>query len=398
MASTTRTAADLVNNGTTLGDGKGERTDALHTINVVTSVLVISLLVPMMLMRIYIKRYIVGSYGREDSYDFVTSVDELSLTEICDLGVCLIAWFMTTAYCVSGLLMSRHGGGNHEWEVSPSELIAFQKTLYADAIIYGPAAFLTKTTLLLIFTRVFAHARRAVLFVYVFIGIMACYYIPVLILKIRMCTPIEGLWDPSADTKCFNQQSIFFTDAIVSVVTDVVVLLLPLPLVYTLKVSTCKKLRIAALLGAGGIATIASVCRAIFVWSPTAYDDLTVSFVRINLLGIAEVGIGITCACVPTFNILFTRYAKEHQSAKSRSTTTGERSLKLKMRPLTGDGKEVEVWRMGHTSVKSFGSGTDEVVGESAEGGLVGGGLRIWEWRVGRGWIGMLRVRQGGRR
>ena len=59
---------------------------------------------------------------------------------------------------------------------------------------------------------------------------MACYYVPVLMLKIRLCTPIEGLWDPSVETMCFNQQSIFFTDAIVSVVTDAMVLFLPGPL------------------------------------------------------------------------------------------------------------------------------------------------------------------------
>ncbi|KAG4430377.1 hypothetical protein IFR05_014134 [Cadophora sp. M221] len=355
MASTTRTAADLVNNGTTLGDeiGTGKRTDVLHTINVVTTILVISLLVPILSMKVYIKKNIVGGFTREDI-------------------VCACAWIMITGYCVTGLLMASYGGGNHEWEVPPSELITFQKVLYADTILYGPAVFLTKTTLLLIFTRVFAHARRVVLFVYVFIGIMACYYMPVLILKIRICTPIKGLWDPNVDASCFNQQSIFFTDAIVSAVTDVVVLLLPGPLVCTLKVDTCKKVRIAVLLGAGGIATIASVCRAVLVWSPTAYDDITVSFVRINLLGIAEVGIGIICACLPTFNILFTRYTKGHCGANSKCTATGEQSPALRMRRLTGDGKGIHVWRKGHRYNKSLESEGDEVLVE--EGGGDGGG------------------------
>lgn len=69
MASTTRTAADLVNNGTTLGGemGMGKRTDVLQTINVVTTVLVISLLVPMLFMKAYIKKNIVGGFSREDS-------------------------------------------------------------------------------------------------------------------------------------------------------------------------------------------------------------------------------------------------------------------------------------------------------------------------------------------
>ncbi|PVH85466.1 hypothetical protein DL98DRAFT_650893 [Cadophora sp. DSE1049] len=340
MAQTTRIAADLASNGTAWGDGPGQRTDVLQTVNFVTTILVISLLTPLMLVKIYIKRFVVGGCCREDTF-------------------CLFAWFMTTAYCVAGLLMARHGGGSHEWEVSREELITFQKILYADTILYGPAAFLTKTTLLLIFTRVFAHCTRTVKFIYAFITVMACYYVPVLMLKIRLCTPIEGLWDPSVETMCFNQQSIFFTDAIVSVVTDVMVLLLPGPLVCTLNVSKCKRLRIGALLGAGGLATIASIWRAVLVWSPTAYEDITVTFVRINLLGIAEVGIGIVCACVPTFNILFTRYTKEHWGSATRCAATGERSPALKtnrIRRLTGDGRGSHVWRKGHRYNKSLGS------------------------------------------
>jgi hypothetical protein len=50
-------------------------------------------------------------------------------------------------------------------------------------------------------------------------------------------------------------------------------------------VTLVKKLRIAALLGAGGIATIASVFRAILVFSPDVPNNITVNFVRMTLLG-----------------------------------------------------------------------------------------------------------------
>lgn len=145
------------------------------------------------------------------------------------------------------------------------------------------------------------------------------------------------------------------------------------------------------MLGAGGLALIASTWRAVLVWSPTAYDDITVTFVRINLLGfvsltpppqilaggkplfkdgvaltskirIAEVGIGIICACVPTFNILFTRYTKEHWGSNARHAATGGRSPALKtnrIRRLTGDGRGIHVWRKGHRYNKSLGSEVD---------------------------------------
>ncbi|KAI6715019.1 hypothetical protein JHW43_002526 [Diplocarpon mali] len=301
----------LGHNGTAeLQNGGKTPSDVLRTATLVVTIVAITLLAPLLIARALIRGVVVGRWCRED-------------------WTCCLAWvslesglwsgreltnekIFATGYCVTGLLMAIHGGGSHEWEVSPSDLRAFKKILYADTLLYGPSTFLTKTTLLLIFTRVFAHSRKTVAGVYVFIGAMICYYFPVMMVKIRICTPIEGIWDPKVESICFNQQVVFFTDAVVSVITDVVVLVLPLPLVYQLNVSKIKKLRIATLLGAGGLATIASLMRAYIIFAPHVYQDMTVSFVRITLLGIAEVAIGLICACLPTFNILFTRYQAKH--------------------------------------------------------------------------------------
>jgi hypothetical protein len=70
-----------------------------------------------------------------------------------------------------------------------------------------------------------------------------------------------------------------------SAVTDIAVLVIPIPLVYTLQMSLKKRLRIMALLGAGGITTGASVVRLILVVQTTSASDETVTFIRFNLLG-----------------------------------------------------------------------------------------------------------------
>jgi hypothetical protein len=70
-----------------------------------------------------------------------------------------------------------------------------------------------------------------------------------------------------------------------SAVTDIAVLAIPIPLIYTLQMSLKKRLRIMALLGAGGIATGANVVRLILVVQTTSASDETVTFIRFNLLG-----------------------------------------------------------------------------------------------------------------
>lgn len=270
--------------------------DVLHTINTVSGILTIGLVAPFVLARLYIRLFVARLFVTEDWF-------------------CLVAWLLATGYCLTGLFMGMHGGGNHDYEVTKSELRGFQQALYADTIVYGPTAWFTKATLLLIFARVFSPFKKTVIGIYIFIALMLGYYLPVMIIKIRVCTPIYGLWDPDVHAECINQSALFICDTIMSAVTDLAILILPIPLVWSLHMPTKKKVRIGLLLGAGGIATGASVVRLILVFQPNSFADETVSFVRFNLLGVAEVGIGLICASFPAFNMFFSKLSKDKNSS-----------------------------------------------------------------------------------
>jgi hypothetical protein len=55
--------------------------------------------------------------------------------------------------------------------------------------------------------------------------------------------------------------------------------------VYAIKTTFKKKFQIAALLGAGGLATGASIAHLVLVFQPNSSADETVTFVRFSLLG-----------------------------------------------------------------------------------------------------------------
>lgn len=159
------------------------------------------------------------------------------------------------------------------------------QALYADTLIYGPNAWFVKVTLLLVVIRVFSINRGFVIFGYCFIAAMAAYYVPVLFIKINICRPIEGFWDPSVPSQCFNQRAIFVADTVVSAVTDLAVLLAPVPVILALNMSFWQKVKVYLLLGAGGVATVASFIRMYLVIKLQESQDQTVDFVRFNLLG-----------------------------------------------------------------------------------------------------------------
>lgn len=152
-------------------------------------------------------------------------------------------------------------------------------------VMYGPTAYLTKVCLLWIMARVFSPFRKAVIFIYVFMGIMLAYYIPAVIVKIRICNPIGRFWNKDTQGTCLDETSIILADAAVSMVSDLIILLLPLPLTMSLQMPNKKKMRVVGLLGAGGLAVTASVIRLVLIITTGQSKDATYAFMRINMLG-----------------------------------------------------------------------------------------------------------------
>lgn len=152
-------------------------------------------------------------------------------------------------------------------------------------VMYGPTAFLTKVSLLWIMTRVFKPYRKAVIFIYLFVVFMLAYYIPAVIVKIRICSPIKKFWIPSTDGTCLDEAAIIMADAVISVVSDLIVLTLPLPLTMKLQMPFRKKMRVMAILGAGGLAVVSSIVRLVLIVLTGSSPDGTYSFMRINMFG-----------------------------------------------------------------------------------------------------------------
>jgi hypothetical protein len=197
-------------------------------------------------------------------------------------------------------------------------------------------ALFVKIALLSILTRIFAPYRGKVWFIYIFLGCLCCYYTVALIIKIRMCAPIPMYWlGPVEGGSCLDQAAALIADSVISVVSDIIILILPLPLTWSLQMSRNRKLRVMGLLGAGGLATGFSLYRLVLVLKDGNSTDMSLMFVRVILSGYvmftpvplhsipipvpfmnltnnrnAEGGVGLICACLPILNVLLAHYKK----------------------------------------------------------------------------------------
>lgn len=148
-----------------------------------------------------------------------------------------------------------------------------------------------KIALLSILTRIFAPYRGKVWFIYILLGCLCTYYTVALIIKIRMCDPIPLYWLgklPDGHGSCLDQAAALIADSVISVVSDLIILILPLPLTWSLQMSRNKKLRVMGLLGAGGLATAFSLYRLVLVLKEGNSPDQTIVFICVILSGYAR--------------------------------------------------------------------------------------------------------------
>ncbi|KAF9891861.1 hypothetical protein FE257_003346 [Aspergillus nanangensis] len=259
--------------------------DVLNTVNLVTQCLCIPIVSIFILMRFGIRMWYKQFVGIEDAS-------------------CLIAWLLFMGYCGISIVVGKYGGGFNIEDVSPEDQVLFRKFCYIATVLYCPMALLTKVALLSILIRIFSPYKSKIIFIYVFLGCLCVYYTIAEIVKIRMCDPVPAYWELTPGASCLDQRAALIADSVISVVSDLIILLLPLPLTWSLQMSKKKKLRVAGMLSAGGLATAFSLYRLVLVLRDGSSPNQTIVFICVILSGNAEGGVGLICACLPTLNIL----------------------------------------------------------------------------------------------
>ncbi|KAL8382298.1 hypothetical protein RB595_006202 [Gaeumannomyces hyphopodioides] len=210
--------------------------------------------------------------------------------------------------------------------------------LYVSAVLYCPAAYLTKVTLLLLMARVFAVKEHIARGIYLFIVLITVLYTPVQVVKTILCVPIRAFWDGGVQADfCFDSRKVFVTDIALALCTDAVILVLPVFLAWPLHLSTRKKLKIAALLGAGGGAIGTDALRISKVIELQYEVDTSGRFTLLTTLTTLELATGFVCACVPPINLLLERHIRRASFSGNtpRTPMPPRRRARITAAPLT---------------------------------------------------------------
>lgn len=111
---------------------------------------------------------------------------------------------------------------------------------------YGASAAFIKATILLLYLRVFTPRRWTPLdyTIRVFIVIVVLFPASISVAKIFECTPRARIWNNTIQGTCIGLAAMLNASGIFNIIFDVVILLVPIPALWKLKVERKKKIGI----------------------------------------------------------------------------------------------------------------------------------------------------------
>lgn len=129
------------------------------------------------------------------------------------------------------------------------------KIYFADELMYITIISLTKVTILCFYLRVFPE-RKFRIWVFCTMGATILYMLAFLIVSAFQCWPISYAWthwDGEHHGRCQNVNAQGWAAAVINIVIDIVILVLPLRLIPKLNLHWKKKLQVSIMLSVGGL-------------------------------------------------------------------------------------------------------------------------------------------------
>jgi len=163
----------------------------------------------------------------------------LTLTQIWNL---LVVGFIFAMYSA--------GMGIHADKVPLDDIVLMAKFLVVAEILYVFNLVWTKLGILLMYYRIFRFPYFKKI-AYVIGAFIIAWVITITFLFIFICVPVEKLWHPDLPGHCIDQVSTWIANATSTILSDVTILILPIPQVWKLHLQRLEKLGAILAFGLG---------------------------------------------------------------------------------------------------------------------------------------------------
>ncbi|KAJ5728211.1 hypothetical protein N7493_004541 [Penicillium malachiteum] len=263
------------------------------------------------------------------------------------------------------IYLVKHGGiGYHLQyvEKTPEKMGLYANEIFDFPFTITPA----KISILLFYVRIFDVPNFRIL-AWVVGAIVLGHGIGVLFAAIFQCSPIAYTWDTTiVGGSCFDQEAFYRYVSPPNILTDVFLLIMPLPFVWKLHTQLRQKIALTGIFFLGSLGTVASILRMSVFFQESATTDPTWASVKLGTWTILEGGIIIIAACLPSVWQLITKMIPRKLLINSSSgqQASNQYSITRRAKRSTGfsqlEGAELAPWplneslsSLGHSNLKS---------------------------------------------
>ncbi|KAI0387006.1 hypothetical protein F5Y04DRAFT_275461 [Hypomontagnella monticulosa] len=204
-----------------------------------------------------------------------------------DIFFIVAAWGTSLAFFVGMIIAMPAGFGRHLWDVTPTQLLGYYNVLLLLAITYIWPPTLTKLAMLVLYLRI-NPSRPFHICVYIVGLLIIAYTVVFTVLFAAPCNPLSV-----GSGVCLN--NIAISQAVLNILSDVALIILPIPMIYRLNMPLRQKIIIGILMGLGSAVIIASIARVAYVRAMIGNPDVTWTQASAAVLSSVELNIGIVC-------------------------------------------------------------------------------------------------------
>lgn len=125
--------------------------------------------------------------------------------------------------------------------------------LWLSLPFYNLALILAKLSALVLFVRIF-HSRPFLLATYIFMGVLILCGLFIVLSGFIFCVPVHAFWNLSYAVRhehCLPKGTIWYLNAAIQILTDIGILLLPMPLLAKMNLPRRQKIGIFLVFGVG---------------------------------------------------------------------------------------------------------------------------------------------------
>ncbi|KXJ88876.1 hypothetical protein Micbo1qcDRAFT_207014 [Microdochium bolleyi] len=250
---------------------------------------------------------------------------------------------------VNSMLLVTHGGLGISLAESVSRFgfqpaIFLYKAYVSHNVLWNCATVCSKLSVLLLYTNLIP-VRSMILPAGAMMTFVVMSHASYIIAQFLICQPSRKAWDPFIPGHCGDITTVYIVAGITNIVADVVILVLPMPFIYSLTLERMKKAILAGMFAVGFLTSGISIYRQTRLPEINIVETTSVSLMIIVLTAL-EPAVAVTLACIPYLRPL------THRRSHARSPSDYETPY-MPRKPETGGGR-ASPWRNRASSAARF--------------------------------------------